>query len=514
MFSQSRNPRLPIRFVGGISLILALLVAFASMAISAQASTGQSDEFQIEADQVDATIGPCGLTLHKQVDLDVAGIGDVLTYTISWSVTGVQCGIEVLEISDSLTALEGQGAEYVLDSAVPKASISRTGFLVWDLGTQLSGANGTVSFQVRVTEKACSKGIISNVASGRDAGVSSSPVGESNSVATKIDCSATSTPTKEDATLTATATETPTESPTNTETPTATSTTLITETATVTVTTTSTSTATATETATETATATATATETATSTSTATATATRTATRTPTRTPTRTATRTPTRTATTVPPVNLEVTQMEITQAIQDLNETVQLVADKRTIVRLHVRSILGGSKAGVTARLYRMVGGARQFPGLVPSNPGGTITVRTAPNRGVLNDSFYFILPMSWVDGGSLTLQAELNPAPRNPIETTYANNIWTETESFLATPRMRLREYNVRYRQGGVNRQASSTELFELRDWLRRAYPIGLLSFSERTLDMTGLGHRPTCDDVNLRLSLERFWNIILMG
>ena len=27
-----------------------------------------------------------------------------------------------------------------------------------------------------------------------------------------------------------------------------------------------------------------------------------------------------------------------------------------------------------------------------------------------------------------------------------------------------MRLREYNVIYRQGGVNRQASSTELYEL--------------------------------------------------
>ena len=205
---------------------------------------------------------------------------------------------------------------------------------------------------------------------------------------------------------------------------------------------------------------------------------------------------------------------MEITQAIQDLNETVQLVAGKRTIVRLHVRSVLGGNKAGVTARLYRMVGGVRQFPAVLPSNPGGTITVRTFANRGVLNDSFYFILPMSWVDGGSLTVQAELNPLPRNPVETTYADNIWTETESFLATPRMRLREYNVRYRQGGVNRQASSTELYELRDWLRRAYPIRYLSFSERTLDMTGLGRRPTCDEVNLRLSLERIFNILFNG
>lgn len=205
---------------------------------------------------------------------------------------------------------------------------------------------------------------------------------------------------------------------------------------------------------------------------------------------------------------------MEITQAIQDLNETVQLVASKRTIVRLHVRSVVGGNKSGVTARLYRMVGGVRQLPGLVPNNPGGTITVRTTPNRGVLNDSFYFIVPYAWIEGGSLTMQAELNPVVHNPSETTYADNFWTETESFLSTPQMRLREYNVRYRQGGVNRQASSTELYELRDWLRRAYPIDYLNFSERTLDMTWLGHRPTCDDVNLQLSLERIWNIFFNG
>ena len=424
MLRPSRTPHLLVRLIGGISLALVLLVALAGMALSAQASTSQSGDAQIEANQVAATIGPCGLTLRKQVDLDTAQIGDVLTYSISWFVTSEQCGIEKLVISDSLASLQAQGAEYVPGSADPPATVSRTGFLEWDLGTQLSGANGTVKFQVRVNEKACGQGIVTNVATGRDDGVTGSPVAESNSVSTKIDCSATSTPTKEDATLTATATE----KPTITETPTTTSTTLITETATVT--TTSISTATATETTTSTATATETATATATETSTqvptrtptdtatriptrtptdtATRTPTRTPTRTATRTPTRTATRTPTRTATTVPPVNLEITQMEITQAIQDLNETVQLVAGKRTIVRLHVRSVLGGNKAGVTARLYRMVGGVRQFPAVLPSNPGGTITVRTFANRGVLNDSFYFILPMSWVDGGSLTVQAE----------------------------------------------------------------------------------------------------------
>ena len=94
MLRPSRTSHLLVRLIGGISLALVLLVAFASMAISAQASINQSGDAQIEANQVAATIGPCGLTLRKQVDLDTAGIGDVLTYSISWFVTGRQCGIE------------------------------------------------------------------------------------------------------------------------------------------------------------------------------------------------------------------------------------------------------------------------------------------------------------------------------------------------------------------------------------------------------------------------------------
>ncbi|GAC1546171.1 MAG: hypothetical protein NVS2B7_21200 [Herpetosiphon sp.] len=211
-----------------------------------------------------------------------------------------------------------------------------------------------------------------------------------------------------------------------------------------------------------------------------------------------------------VDPVDLTVTAIEVTQAVQDLANSVDLVAGKGTYARVHVASLVGGNKANVGARLYRVIGGIQQEPGLLPSNSGGTITVRTAPDRGALNDSYYFALPSAWTNAGSLTLKAVLNPL-RSPEETNYDNNTRIATVTFKNVPRMRLREYNVKYKKGATTYQATGTQLYELRSWIRRAYPTSNLDWTELTVDMTDLGRLPTCDEVNSRLSGIRFWQVL---
>lgn len=96
----------------------------------------------------------------------------------------------------------------------------------------------------------------------------------------------------------------------------------------------------------------------------------------------------------------LELTGLEITQAIQNLENSVALIKDKPAFVRAHVRSN-STTLFNVKARLIGRRGG-QVLPGspLAPSNPGGRINVGTAPNRGALNDSFYFALPASWLNG------------------------------------------------------------------------------------------------------------------
>ena len=51
-------------------------------------------------------------------------------------------------------------------------------------------------------------------------------------------------------------------------------------------------------------------------------------------------------------PAEIELFGLEVTQAIQDLNNSVVLIQDKPTFVRAHVRSTSGATVNGVTAEL------------------------------------------------------------------------------------------------------------------------------------------------------------------
>ena len=157
-------------------------------------------------------------------------------------------------------------------------------------------------------------------------------------------------------------------------------------------------------------------------TSTPSATLTPTLTRTPTTTPTRT--RTPTRTPT--PSTDLVADKIEVTQGVQDLNNSVRLVKNKRTYVRFHVRSI--ERHAPHLGHALRVRGGSatRCYS---PSTRAAGISARTWPDRGTLNQAFLFELPSGFREG-TVSLTAYLNPIipilrpNRSPLETNYGNN------------------------------------------------------------------------------------------
>ncbi len=106
------------------------------------------------------------------------------------------------------------------------------------------------------------------------------------------------------------------------------------------------------------------------------------------------------------PTGNLEIFGLEVTQAIQDLKNSVPLVSNKQTYVRAHVRS-LGTAIPGVQARLIGTRNG-QALPGspLTPVNDPLAITVLPTPNRAVKNESFLFKLPATWIGDGNLTLE------------------------------------------------------------------------------------------------------------
>lgn len=210
------------------------------------------------------------------------------------------------------------------------------------------------------------------------------------------------------------------------------------------------------------------------------------------------------------PGPNMSVDGIEVTQAVQDLNNSVDLVAGKRTYVRVHVSSPV--NTAHVFATLSGKRGVVNLAPTLNPGNPGSDITVRTTPNREQINDSFWFELPSGWTAAGNLTLTARLDPnnAKNDLVQ---ANNVRTVTVNFKSTPPLRLRLMNVQYRVGSTTYLANSSHMNALESWLRRAYPISSLQVTRQTFvyPFSGL---PNVDTLNGLMALSKVFRVIFNG
>jgi hypothetical protein len=210
------------------------------------------------------------------------------------------------------------------------------------------------------------------------------------------------------------------------------------------------------------------------------------------------------------PGPDMRVNAIEVTQAIQDLNNSVDLVAGKRTYVRVHASS--PANIADVFATLTGKRGFITLNPILNPGNPGSDITVRTSPDRGQINDSFWFELPSSWTTDGNLTLTARLDPNnAKNDLN--QANNIASVTVNFKNTPPLRLRLVNVQYSVGSTNYLAGNSHLNALESWLRRAYPISSLQVTRQTFVYPTSG-LPNVDTLHGWLALAKLLRMLFSG
>ena len=108
------------------------------------------------------------------------------------------------------------------------------------------------------------------------------------------------------------------------------------------------------------------------------------------------------------PPKPLQVIGIEVTQAVQDLRNSVPLIQDKQTYVRVHVKntSVITGNIPNVKGQLTgTLILGNNRIPaGILTSS---AITVKLTPNRAASSDSFLFKLPPEWTRG-TLELQFE----------------------------------------------------------------------------------------------------------
>jgi hypothetical protein len=219
---------------------------------------------------------------------------------------------------------------------------------------------------------------------------------------------------------------------------------------------------------------------------------------------------------------DLEVTGLEVTQAVQDLNNSVRLVAGKRTYVRLHVRSALDDYRSFATLAVN-----CDSFGRILhPVNPGtsGYITVRETPDRNVQNHAFLFQLPSDCTDEAEqITISGMVNPVTawrgEYPPEDSVANN-WSGEYfvTFENTPQLDTIVYLADYQtSGGGSFTTSTSDAYMLRSWLKRAYPIAdttmiirWIDLGEVTVNVTGTITSPNSDDFNAELVAKRDWDL----
>ena len=191
---------------------------------------------------------------------------------------------------------------------------------------------------------------------------------------------------------------------------------------------------------------------------------------------------TPTPTATPVP--DLQPVGMEVTQGIQNERNWVDLVAGKRTFVRLFARS--DGGSHWTSAVLQVSQGSAERW--LLPLNDGAGINVGRYLSTSSQDGAFLFELPSGFREG-PVDLTAHLNPGldlvpwERFVSETDYANNTYSKSIAFEDVPPLNLGIVRVGYRRDGSDHWPAFSHVTQLVSWLEAAYPIDDLNWISGT-------------------------------
>jgi hypothetical protein len=218
------------------------------------------------------------------------------------------------------------------------------------------------------------------------------------------------------------------------------------------------------------------------------------------------------------PVTDLVIDAMEITQSVQDLNNSVPLVRGKRTFVRVYVHSTSGIHPT--TATLKADTGLLSQT--LLPIKPGGPlINVRPAYNRLLPSHAFLFELPLWATIFDELTLTATVNPDlrwhPHSPEEFSYANNSITKIVSFDPVPKLHLVIADQPYTFNNQTFTVRPYDRWKTLDWISRVYPLSNVKAYFRTLPILQAQRKldqnnnwvliyPSCSWLNLYMAYNR--------
>lgn len=189
------------------------------------------------------------------------------------------------------------------------------------------------------------------------------------------------------------------------------------------------------------------------------------------------------------PQFDVQATALEVTQAIQDLANSVPLIAGKRTFVRAFARAVGAATAPGVTAVLYATWtdGGTPGGGGpLVPINPKGPyLTVPSTVERANLDTAFLFEIPTSWTYHDDVRFEVVVNPN-EFPPEFDYGNNtLQVGPLDFRPSRRLRTKIIGWGFTPpgGGPTYPRFSEDVVATISWVRRVFPLASSPGGETT-------------------------------
>jgi hypothetical protein len=204
------------------------------------------------------------------------------------------------------------------------------------------------------------------------------------------------------------------------------------------------------------------------------------------------------------PAPSITVDGIEVVQVVQDMGNTVTLIAGKSTLVRAYL-STAGSAPLSVRGVLAARPVGAgvwTQIPstGSVILNPADIGSAGLRRKRETLDLSLNFLLPPSLLTGN---VEVALSQVERlNPVVTLTVPPGASQQVNFRPAATLRIQVIGIRYQAqlpGASPRshEPAAIDYSLIRSWLARAYPVALIDWSQTVVDWHGQNAWPTDDN-----------------
>jgi hypothetical protein len=208
----------------------------------------------------------------------------------------------------------------------------------------------------------------------------------------------------------------------------------------------------------------------------------------------------------------IQVDAIEVTQGIQDISQSIPLLAGKRTVVRVYLSH---PNSPGITVQGEISIRqGPLDVPFVIPSENVVVLNPAEAGNLPIKREdatrSLNFVLPATTEGQMGIEISSITNAVTGTAVAFTCERRpaVW-----FHASAPLRLRVVGFRYSQNGVSYVPTPLDFALLQSWLGRAFPAGLLVITTAIVD--AIATPPfNCGDINAQLAAIRTLDMDLGG